>query len=138
MAERCEVGRILVIESDADIRQSLSQFFAAHGYSLDEADDGEEGLYRAHEATIPYDIVLLDDHLPDAAGLDMLPALRAVSPGSLVVFMSHSSARERFFEAIAAGAYEFLQKPPWPQEALRVVARGIRERRNGFVADAIG
>lgn len=137
MAPASGVSRILVIESDAEARSNLAQFLAAHGYHVDEAGDGEEGLYRAHEAESSYDIVLLDDHLPDAAGLDMLPALKIVAPGALVVLMSCSSARERFFDAMACGAYEFLQKPLWLQEALRIVARGIRERRNGFVAEAV-
>jgi len=137
MAPLADVGRILVVESDAETRRNLSRFLAAHGYHVDEAGDGEEGLDRAGGADLPYDIILLDDHLPDATGLEMLSALRAVSRGSLVVFMSPSGARERFFEAMACGAYEFLQKPLWLQEALRIVARGIRERRNGFVAEAV-
>ena len=123
------VSRILVIESDEEERAVLVRFLAAQGFRVDQAGDGEEGLYRAHEAETPYDVVLLDDHLPDATGLEMLPALRAATPESLTVFMSESSDRQRFFEAMACGAYEFLQKPPWLQEALRVVTRGIREQR---------
>ncbi len=131
------VGRILVIESDAEARKILTESFAAQGYRVAGAGDGMEGLYLAREAEVPYDVVLLDDHLPDATGLEMLPALRVVSPGSLLVFMSHSSPRKRFFEAMAGGAYEFLQKPLWLQEAWRIVARALRERRNGIAEEAV-
>jgi two-component system response regulator PhoP len=138
MTRTLGVGRILVIESDAETRGMLVKFFVAQGYRVEQAGDGEEGLYRAHEAEAPYDVVLLDDHLPDATGLEMLPALRAVGPDSLVILMSQSCLHQRFFEAMRCGASDFLQKPVWPQEALRVVACGIRTRRNGFAAEAVG
>jgi DNA-binding NtrC family response regulator len=66
----------------------------------------------------------------------MLPALRAATPDSLVVFMSESGAHQRFYDAMACGAYEFLQEPPWLQETLRVVTRGIREQRARRMANA--
>ncbi len=127
-------GRVLVIEADRETRRLLADCLAAHGYYVEEAADGEAGLYLAHEAVAPFDLVLLDDELPDATVLEMLPALRAVAAASLVVVMSAATGRGVFYDAITRGAYDVVQKPPWLADVLRVVRLGVQERRAGLGA----
>ena len=121
-------GRILIVEGDAETRELLAGFLTSHGYHVDEAADGEAGLYLVYEAETPYDLVLLDDHLPDATAREMLPALRALAAGSRVAVMSDATSCGVFYEVRARGAYEVIQKPPWLRDVLQVVARGLGER----------
>ena len=68
-------GRILVIDDEADIRESLQTLLDLEGYSVHLADCATEGL-RKIEAGI-YDLILLDLMMPDRSGLDLLGDIRA-------------------------------------------------------------
>src|SRR6266536_1619417 len=68
-------ARILIIEDERGLTQSLSWFFKREGYEVTVADDGREGLHKAQTA-LP-DVVLLDVMLPGMNGLDVCRELRA-------------------------------------------------------------
>src|SRR5579862_1780838 len=67
-------GRILVIDDEADIRESLETLLTLEGYTVEMAQNGAEGLKRAESGS--YDIILLDLMMPDRSGMDVLAEIR--------------------------------------------------------------
>jgi DNA-binding response OmpR family regulator len=123
------VGRVLIVEIDGETRELLAGFLRANAYQVDEAADGEEGLYRVHDASAAHHAVLLAEELPDATAREMLPALRALRPEAWIVVMSAAPGGVARYEAIGSGADDVIRKPPWLRDVLRAVARAVEAGR---------
>src|SRR5215471_16383879 len=80
------IGSVLIIDDEAEIRESLRTLLELEGYDVDAAGSGEEGLARLGERA--FDLVLLDLALPDRNGLDLLADLRAQDPGLAVIMIT--------------------------------------------------
>lgn len=75
--------RVLIVEDSAPQRHLLTRVFTDHGYTVAAVETGTEALERA--ASFPPDLVILDYHLPDRKGDDVLPRLLSQSPGCTVI-----------------------------------------------------
>jgi DNA-binding response OmpR family regulator len=101
--------RILVVENDVKIRQRvLLPALRKHGFDMYEAGTAAE-LYR-HMLAQPFDIVVLDLHLPDESGLAVTRYLRAISNVGIVMFTDWH-ARHHHAQLLQAGADVCLPKP---------------------------
>ncbi len=102
-------SRILVIDDEAAIRDSLRMTLEYAGYEFIGAATGQEGLALA-EREAP-DIVLLDIKMPGMDGMDVLSRLRQMSEVTPVVMISGHGTTSTAVEAIKRGAADFLDKP---------------------------
>ncbi|MBX6358907.1 sigma-54-dependent transcriptional regulator [Pseudacidobacterium ailaaui] len=107
--------RILIIDDEVAIRESLETLLTLEGYRVDTAGDGEAGLERLGRAT--YDLVLLDLALPGKSGLEVLPLIREQHSELPVIMITAYGTVDNVVEAIRAGAQNFIQKP-WDNEKL--------------------
>ena len=126
------VGSILIIDDEAEIRESLQTLLELEGYGVDTAGNGEEGLARIGQNT--YDLVLLDLALPDRDGMDLLAELRTHDAQFSVIMITAYGTVENAVKAMQAGAANFVQKP-WDNEKLladvrAAVARHRAEEEN--------
>lgn len=128
------MSRILLVEDEFQLRRIITMNLARRGYSIGEADTVEAAfdmLVSAWEAGYPFDLIILETHLTERAGWDLLRLLRAPeyllrsAPTPPVVVMSALPiARSRISEFAPAAA---LLKP-FPIEALlRLVARATSQ-----------
>jgi two-component system nitrogen regulation response regulator NtrX len=101
--------RILVIDDEAAIRDSLRMILEYEDYRFTGAASGHEGLAAAQRERP--DVVLLDIKMPGMDGLDVLRSLRASDEGLPVVMISGHGTTATAVEAIKAGAADFLEKP---------------------------
>ncbi|HYQ70295.1 MAG TPA: response regulator [Gammaproteobacteria bacterium] len=101
-------GTILVVEDEAQIRKFLRISLEAHGYAVQEARLGEDGL--EHCATAGPDLVILDLGLPDMDGQDFISRLREWSQVPVIVLSVRASEREKVL-ALDAGANDYVTKP---------------------------
>lgn len=102
--------RILVVDDEAMIRDSIGALLRSDGYEVDTAATGEEGV-RAVRRT-RYHLVLLDLKMPGMGGLDALRRMRAHDPGLPVVIFTGYSTEESLREALGSlGAVDYLRKP---------------------------
>jgi two-component system invasion response regulator UvrY len=121
--------RVLVVDDHAVVRRGVVQIVAETPdmRCTGEADTARQALQLAREND--YDVVVLDIHLPDGSGLDVLKQLRAFKPGLPVLMLSMYPERQYAVRAFRAGAAGYLTKESVPGElvaALGKVARGER------------
>jgi DNA-binding NtrC family response regulator len=119
-------GSVLIIDDEAEIRESLQTLLELEGYEVDAAATGEEGLAKLGEH--PFDLVLLDLALPDRNGLELLPEIRALDLQVTIIMITAYGTVEDAVRALQAGALNFLQKP-WDNEKLLADVRTAIARR---------
>jgi DNA-binding NtrC family response regulator len=101
--------RILVIDDDPAIRDSLRMTLEYEGYEIVGAATGRDGLALVARETP--DLVLLDVDMPGMGGLDVLKGLHTTHESLPVVMMSGQGTPEVVVEAMRTGAVDFLEKP---------------------------
>jgi two-component system, OmpR family, response regulator PhoP len=101
--------RILVVEDETALRESLKHDLSAAGHAVDVAADGEEGLYAALE--YPLDVAIVDLGLPKVSGLDIIRRLRAAGKSYAVLVLTARDSWQDKVEGLSAGADDYVAKP---------------------------
>ncbi len=113
--------RLLLIEDETALRQSLKKQLEADGYRVDEAADGEDGLFQASE--YPIDLVIVDLGLPRMNGLTVVEKLRADGSTLPILILTARGSWQDKVKGLEAGADDYLVKPfEYPELAARVKA----------------
>jgi len=119
-------GSVLIIDDEAEIRESLRTLLELEGFDVDTATTAEEGVMRI--GSHPYDLVLLDLALPDRNGLDLLGDIRRHDPMLSVIMITAYGTVENAVRAMQSGAVNFIQKP-WDNEKLLADVRAAVGKR---------
>ncbi|MCB1722720.1 MAG: sigma-54-dependent Fis family transcriptional regulator [Chromatiaceae bacterium] len=101
--------KLLIIEDDPALSQMLALHFADRRFDVQQADNCADGL--AHATDARFDLILLDQQLPDGLGIDLLPRLLGAHPEAPVIMMTGQHDLELAIDAIKAGARDFIHKP---------------------------
>jgi two-component system response regulator PhoP len=110
--------RLLLIEDDAALRLGLARQLEADGYRVDQAADGEDGLFQARE--YPVDLAIVDLGLPKKSGLDVVKSLRADGRALPVLLLTARGSWQDKVTGLEAGADDYLVKPfEYPELAAR-------------------
>ncbi len=115
MGSHTQHQRILIIDDEAGIRDSLETLLMLEGFSVESAPDGQAGLDLL--ARHAYDLLLLDLALPGESGIDLLPRIKSLVPDLPVIMITAYGTVGNVVDAIRAGASNFVQKP-WDNEKL--------------------
>jgi two-component system nitrogen regulation response regulator NtrX len=125
------MNHILIVDDEADIRESLQTILAEEDYAITTAGTAAEALTLLRDAD--YQAVLLDIWLPDGDGLDVLAqiksSLRNDAPNPEVVMISGHGTIEAAVRATKLGAYDFLEKPLSLERTLLVVRNAVAAHR---------
>src|SRR5215469_9961037 len=100
--------RVLIVEDEPDLLDSLVQAVREDGYAVDGAPDGEEGLYKAEN--YEYDAVILDIMLPRVDGWEVLARLREIKKTPVLMLTALDQLRDRV-RGLDDGADDYLVKP---------------------------
>ena len=124
--------RILVIDDEVDIRESLEMLLTGENYSVDLAENATMGLQRYESGN--YDLVLLDLMMPDRSGLEVLADIRQRDSETPVFMLTAYGSVEVAVRALKSGANDYFPKP-WDNQKLlieieRMIAKGRLEREN--------
>ncbi len=101
--------RLLVIEDDATLRESLVKGLSKSGFAVEQAADGKEGLYCAQE--YPIDLAIVDLGLPEVSGLDIIRAVRAEGKTYPILILTARDRWEDKVDGLSAGADDYVVKP---------------------------
>src|SRR5258707_925674 len=119
-------GRILIIDDEAEIRESLETLLQLEGYTVVVAGTGREGLAQIGQRA--FDVVLLDLALPDKNGIDVLSEIRLLQAQQGVIMITAYGTVENAVRAMQSGATNFIQKP-WDNEKLLADVRAAVARQ---------
>jgi len=108
-------ARILIIDDEAAIRESLEALLTMEGFEVTMAADGPAGLEQL--ASGEFDLLLLDLALPGESGIDLLPRILETQPALPVIMITAYGTVSNVVDAIRSGAENFVQKP-WDNEKL--------------------
>jgi DNA-binding NtrC family response regulator len=107
--------RILIIDDEEAIRESLDTLLTLEGFSVNTVGDGPSGMELLSRNE--YDLLLLDLALPGQSGMDLLPRVVEIQPNLPVIMITAFGTVGNVVDAIRAGAENFVQKP-WDNEKL--------------------
>lgn len=102
--------RVLIIDDEKSIRNTLKEILEYESYTIDEASDGASALEKLNEES--YDVVLCDIKMPKMDGLEVLTKAQEITPDTPFVMISGHGTVETAVEATKKGAFDFIQKPP--------------------------
>jgi two-component system, OmpR family, response regulator PhoP len=108
--------RILLVEDEAPLRETLAARLRREGFAVDVASDGEEGLYHGRE--VPFDVAIVDLGLPKMSGMDLVRALRSEQKSFPILILTARSSWQDKVEGLKAGADDYLVKPFHVEELL--------------------
>ena len=108
--------RILLVEDEAPLRETLAARLKREGYAVDSAQDGEEAIYLGRE--VPFDVAVIDLGLPKMSGMDLVRQLRTEGKKFPILILTARSSWQDKVEGLKAGADDYLVKPFHVEELL--------------------
>lgn len=120
-------GRILIVDDEPDIRETLIDMLECAGYEAVGAEDGAQALERIEKADC--DVVISDLHMPGVDGLALIESLKKDYPYLPVVVVTGFPSLDKAVEVMKSGAADFLTKPFELERLLHVVRRTLEESR---------
>ncbi|MEM9304608.1 MAG: response regulator transcription factor [Pseudomonadota bacterium] len=126
--------RILVVEDDAALRESLVARLRDEGYAVDAAADGSDGVFYGEE--YPVDLAIVDLGLPDLSGMEVIRRLREAGKRFPILILTARDAWQDKVEGLESGADDYLVKPFVIEELLARINALVR-RAAGFANPVI-
>ena len=120
---------ILVVEDEEAIRSGLIDVFVFHGYNVDSAATGPEGLQKA--LTGKFDLILLDIMLPGLDGYEICNQVRARDRDQPIIMLTAKTSDEEIIQGLKLGADDYVPKPFSVQQLVLRVEAVLRRSRVG-------
>ena len=121
------MNKILIIDDEPALRQTLAAILKRSGYSPTMAGTKQEGMQKLQEDT--FSLLFLDIKLPDGLGIEMLPEIRQINPEMPVIILTAHATLDAAMQAVRGGARDFLLKPIDPAAILERVSQVLAESK---------
>ncbi len=126
--------RLLVIEDDATLRETLCSQLADSGFGIEQAADGREGLYFALE--YPIDLAIVDLGLPEISGLDLIRELREKGKTYPILILTARDRWQDKVDGLSAGADDYVVKP-FHFEEVTARVNALLRRSGGWASSTL-
>jgi two-component system response regulator PhoP len=126
--------RLLVIEDDATLRETLAAKLADSGFAIEQAADGKEGLYFALE--YPIDLAIVDLGLPEMSGLDIIRNVREQGKTYPILILTARDRWEDKVDGLEAGADDYVVKP-FHHEEVTARVNALLRRSGGWASSVM-
>ncbi len=126
--------KVLVVEDEHALQDQLKEALNKEGYAVDQAFDGEDGLYFAEE--YPVDVAIIDLGLPKLNGLDLISKIREQGKEFPILILTARSRWQEKVEGLSRGADDYLVKP-FQVEELLARTNALLRRSSGFSSPII-
>jgi len=118
---------ILIVEDDANIRETLKIVLQQKEYNTDTAKNGKEAIQKSQ--TKFFNLALLDIKLPDMQGTKLLAAMHKNLPKMMKIMITGYPSLENAVEALNLGADAYIIKPVKPEKLLALIKEKLEEQR---------
>lgn len=119
--------RILIVDDETIVRESLGSWFREEGYTVDVAGSARDALEKLGLAV--WDIFLLDIRMPGMNGLELQRKIKEAHPDSTIIIMTAYASVETAVEAMKQGAYDYIVKPFDPDDLEHLVRNAIERKQ---------
>ncbi|MCJ7591856.1 MAG: response regulator transcription factor [Woeseiaceae bacterium] len=126
--------RLLVIEDDMTLRETLAAELSREGFAVEQAADGKEGLYCAQE--YPIDLAIIDLGLPEVSGLDIIRTVRAEGKTYPILILTARDRWEDKVDGLSAGADDYVVKP-FHFEEISARVNALLRRSGGWASSQL-
>ncbi len=127
--------KILVIDDDQSIRETLTAFLKRQGYNPVSAEDGVKGI-RLVKEELP-EIVICDYKMPEMTGLEALEKIKEINPAIHFIMITAFDEMQTTVEAMQKGAYDFIEKPIDTDRLKIIIKRALDNKRLSEKLDTI-
>jgi DNA-binding NtrC family response regulator len=120
-------GRILIVDDEYSVRDSLSSWFRKDGHMVEVAENANEALRSMQEHE--FDVMLVDIKMPGMDGLELQARIHEIDPAVAVIMITAFASVETAVQALKQGAFDYVTKPIDPDELSHLVKRALEQRR---------
>ncbi|MBZ0199899.1 MAG: sigma-54 dependent transcriptional regulator [Ignavibacteriaceae bacterium] len=118
--------RILIVDDEKIVRESLFHWFEEDGYLVETAESGEDALRRFDKDK--YDLLLVDMKMPGVSGLDLLTKVRGIDKNVIFIMITAFASVPTAIKALKDGAYDYVTKPIDPDELSHLVKKALEQK----------
>lgn len=126
LGENNKSVRILVVDDELSVRDSLTKWFRDDGYVVGAAADANEALEKLQPRV--WDIIFLDIKLPDIDGLELQQRIKSIDPYATIIMITAYATVDTAVKSLKAGAYDYVTKPVEPDYLSYLVADVVHQR----------
>ena len=119
--------RLMIVDDELIVRESLLYWFKKYGHEIDTAASGAEALQKIEQK--PFDLMFVDIKMPGMDGLELLERVKTEYPDTLVVIITAHGSIESAARAMRAGASDYLMKPFKPDQLSLVMEKILNQQK---------
>jgi DNA-binding NtrC family response regulator len=119
--------RILLVDDEYSMRDSLTEWFRKDGYEVIPAQNASEALKALQQQR--FDVALLDIKMPGMDGMELQQHVHRIDPALAVIMITAFASVETAVQALKQGAFDYVTKPVDPDELSHLVQRALEKRR---------
>ena len=119
-------ARLLVVDDEANLRAGLRNLLSLMGYHVEEAASGHEALELLENA--PYDLMVLDMHMPGMNGVEVMRRARQVRPNLSIIVLTAHASMESAIAAVKSDAADYMLKPFNVEDLAATISHALQER----------
>ena len=123
------LGRILVVDDEADVRKSVRLVLTKAGYEVREAEDGETAItqIRSNDNPFKVSLIICDIHMPKVNGMEAIAYFRQEFPSVPVIVLTGEPEIAGATHLFKLGIVDYLEKPISPEKLTQVVHKSVRD-----------
>ncbi len=118
--------KVLVVDDDKVLQQSVRQALEYHHFTVDVADNGKEAVAKVYREK--YDLVVMDVNMPEMDGIQALTEIKKHDPSIIVLILTAYSNVTDAVKAVKEGAYNYLEKPISGENLVALIKRALKAR----------
>jgi DNA-binding NtrC family response regulator len=127
MKEWQKSSRLLIVDDELHVRESLSRWFIEDGYEVEASEDAKEALSTLSKKN--FDVVITDIKMPGMDGVELQKRIKEVAPSVAVILITAYASVQTAVEALKEGAYDYITKPFDPEHLSRIVEKACSQKK---------
>ena len=122
------LGRILVVDDEADVRNSVRLVLTKAGYDVREAEDGDHAIkeIRSNDNPFKVSLIICDIHMPKVNGMEAIAFFRQEFPSVPVIVLTGKPELAGAADLFKQGIVDYLEKPISPEKLTQAVHKSVR------------